>query len=95
MLMQSDTCPACGQVHADSRLAALVPRARQCPLVVTGTLPTLNLPKSERGVQGILSVEMFGEAAPAAPPLPDVPIPRKPSALAVPWPMPSQLEDYL
>ena|SRR5690348_3999677 len=93
MLMQSDTCPSCGRVHADARLGSLIPRSRQCPLVVTGSLPTMSTPKGERA----LTIDFLGEVEPITPPLPTSAVPsgRKPSGLAVPWPMPSHLEDYL
>jgi len=98
MLMQTDTCPACGQVHTDSRLASLIPRARQCPLVVIGSMPTMATHRGEADGRRAISIDVLGEsAAEALPPLPaPMAVPaRKPSGLAVPWPMPSHLEEFL
>jgi len=97
MLMQVDVCPACGRVHNDSRIASLLPRSRECPLVVFGSMPTMAQPKSERAKPQTLSVEILSRTDPLVPPLPEPTraIARKSTGLTVPWPMPSQLEDYL
>ena len=53
------------------------------------------------GFDELLPVPPYGEARPrperihTEPPLPAPLPPRKSSALTVPWPMPSHLEDYL
>lgn len=100
MLAQVDVCPSCGRIHPDSRLASLLPRSKECPLVVFGTMPTMTDGEARPRTVGPrpLSVEIFGDAPAAseAPPLPHPSTPpRKPSGLTVPWPMPSHLEEYL
>ena len=99
MLAQVDVCPSCGRVHPDSRLASLLPRSKECPLVVFGSMPTMTDPENRGRTVGPrpLSVELFAGSPTEAPPLPrpSAAPARKPSGLTVPWPMPSHLEEYL
>ncbi|MCI4335644.1 MAG: hypothetical protein L3K17_00380 [Thermoplasmata archaeon] len=99
MLMQVDVCPSCGHSHQDSRLGSLLPRTRECPLVVFGSIPTVTEGHASRPKPQPFTVELIGDSEPMLPPLPQPTAvsasPRKPSGLAVPWPMPSHLEDYL
>lgn len=82
MLAQNDVCPECGQVHPEpvfSRISGGSHRA--CPLVVLGAMPTMaREPEAS-------TVAEAAEVHPA--------YPRRGSQLAVPWPMPTQWEDYL
>lgn len=97
MLMQVDICPACGQSHQTGRNGSGHPRSADCPLVVFGSMPTVTETSGEKETFRPISVEGFGSSDSLMPPLPD-PSPsvaRKPTGLAVPWPMPSLLEDYL
>ncbi|HZY92463.1 MAG TPA: hypothetical protein VFG07_06805 [Thermoplasmata archaeon] len=97
MLAQVDVCPSCGRIHPDSRLGSLLPKSKECPLVVFGSMPTMTEPRKERGGPRPLSVEILAESAPVVPPLPQPSSlsARKPTGLTVPWPMPSHLEDFL
>ena len=97
MLAQSDTCASCGQVHPGRRFGLLGPKG-ECPRVVFGSIPVLTGMIEQ---DDLLPIPAFGEprarARPAVvePPLPVPVVARKGSALTVPWPMPSHLEDYL
>lgn len=99
MLMQVDVCPSCGHSHQDSRLGSLLPRTRECPLVVFGSMPTVTEPKTGLAKPTSFTVELIGDSEPILPPLPRPAAAssagRKPTGLTVPWPMPSHLEDYL
>src|ERR1700688_2105854 len=84
MLAQNDVCPSCGQVHEESRFSLRLGQARGCPMVVFGYLPTLT--GANRDTEE-MSIPSLIEPAPS--------VGRRGSVLTVPWPMPSQLEDYL
>ena len=91
MLIQSDVCPACGKEHA-SRRGLLGGGKGECPLVVFGTFPALTSPSDFEDRVPMMPLEL-------PTPMREVPtsvsITRRPGALSVPWPMPSNLEDYL
>ena len=97
MLAQSDVCSACGKVHPGRRFGLLGAKS-ECPAVVFGSMPVLT---GSIEVDELLPISPYGEARPRPerirtdPPLPAPLPPRKSSALTVPWPMPSYLEDYL
>ncbi len=97
MLAQVDVCPSCGRIHPDSRLGTLLPKSRECPLVVFGSMPTITELQKEPARSRPLSVELLAGAESVMPPLPQPAAyaQRKPSGLTIPWPMPSHLEDYL
>lgn len=97
MLIQSDVCSACGNVHPARALGLVAPSKTSCPLAVVGNRPVLTSPAD------------FGGSS--TPPLPQLPTPahemiqiprlpapstaRKASSLNVPWPMPTHVEEYL
>ncbi len=83
MLSQNDVCPECGQVHKERRIGSFLVAHRRCPLVVLGALPTLaEQPEVEQPIEP-MEVEVVPHA------------PRRGSHLTIPWPMPTQWEDYL
>lgn len=96
MLIQSDVCPACGKEHT-ARRAGLLGGKGECPLVVFGTLPALTSAADFDDGPSLTPTELslsireipIPVSAPAPAPA------RRSSALSVPWPMPSHLEDYL
>ena len=97
MLAQSDVCPSCGRIHPGRRFGLLGSKS-ECPAVVNGSMPILT---GSIGIEELVPSPPYGEARPRSdrgriePPLPAPLLPRKSSALTVPWPMPSHLEDYL
>ena len=99
MLAQVDVCPSCGRIHPDSRLGSLLPKSKECPLVVFGSMPTMTEPRDRSAGPRPLSDEMLGDTPSVMPPLPRPAMgagaARKPTGLTIPWPMPSHLEDYL
>ena len=99
MLIQSDVCPACGKVHAGRRFGFLGATKNDCPLVVTGSLPSMTRAADLDDPSGLgqphESPRPHFDSARNEPPLPSSPMARKGSVLTVPWPMPSNLEDYL
>ena len=98
MLAQVDVCPSCGRIHPDSRIGSLLPKSGgECPLVVFGSMPVLTDSEDPHEARRDMSVELLGGGDLVAPPLPTATAlaTRKPSALTIPWPMPSHLEEYL
>ncbi|GEM_PF-3981038 len=97
MLIQSDVCSACGNVHPPRALGLVAPSKSACPLAAVGNRPVLTSPADFAGS--------------STPPLPQLPVParemiqlprlpspspaRKASTLNVPWPMPTHVEEYL
>ena len=84
MLAQNDVCASCGQIHEERRFALRLGLTRGCPAVVFGTFPTLT---GALAVEDEASVPSLIEPPRAAG--------RRGSMLSVPWPMPTQTEDYL
>jgi hypothetical protein len=97
MLIQSDVCSACGNVH-HSRAMGLVSASRNaCPLAVVGNRPVLTSP-ADFGGSSTPPLPQLPFPARDMIPLPRLPSPastRKASTLNVPWPMPSHVEEYL
>jgi hypothetical protein len=96
MLAQSDVCASCGRIHPGRRFGLLGAKS-ECPAVVHGSMPVLT---GSIRADELIPSPPYGEARPrserlrADPPFPGPIAPRRSSALTVPWPMPSHLEDY-
>ena len=83
MLSQNEVCPECGQVHKERRIGSFLVAHRRCPLVVLGAFPTVTQPPETDEPVEPLEVEVLPQTA------------RRGSQLTIPWPMPTQWEDYL
>lgn len=98
MLAQSDVCPHCGRVHAMAQISLLAPTSG-CPNVLLGAFPLLTEDVSDSGARAIRpnfghpDVESVG-VYPGSLPIPTR-IARRASTLTVPWPMPSEPEEFL
>src|SRR5579864_8115413 len=98
MLAQSDVCPHCGRVHATSQISLLAPTSG-CPNVLLGAFPLLtediadSASRANRPTFGRPEVESVG-VYPGSLPIP-ARLARRDSTLTVPWPMPSETEEFL
>ena len=97
MLSQADVCPSCGDSHNDRRFGFRLPSSSGCPKVVFGSLPTVTSGPELDFPHPTPSLLPRAEAQPMLPTQAGtlVPLVRRASNLAIPWPMPTQTEDYL
>ncbi|HTT26181.1 MAG TPA: hypothetical protein VMH90_04375 [Thermoplasmata archaeon] len=100
MISQQDVCPQCGEPHPES-VFGLRHASRGCPNVLMGAFPIMTPREPSRAasaVQRALGAEQDLPHAPRTllgePKLflsPHKPVPR----LAIPWPMPSETDEFL
>ncbi|HWX23893.1 MAG TPA: hypothetical protein VN083_02575 [Vicinamibacteria bacterium] len=98
MLAQSDVCPHCGRVHQARQISLLAPTSG-CPNVLLGAFPLLTEDIAEPAARALLAPFGQPEMEPSAVYPGSLPIParmaRRASTLTVPWPMPSETEEFL
>jgi len=100
MLAENDLCPQCGEQHPDSVFGLRGGAPRGCPNLLMGAFPILTPPEPNRARAAISRALGSGSESPSPSPSPyGVPMPppasRRSPRLAVPWPMPTELDEFL
>jgi hypothetical protein len=101
MISQQDVCTQCGEQHPDSVFGLRHAAGRGCPNVLMGAFPVLTPHEPSRAAAAVsraLGAEASFSHAPRA--LLGEPklflSARKPAArLAIPWPMPTETDEFL
>ena len=99
MISHQDVCAQCGEAHPDTMFGLRHAAGRGCPNVLMGAFPVLTRREPtlagaavHRAMDAERSLNAFGQAPAAGD---HSFFARKPARSAIPWPLPSDVEEFL